>query len=417
MRVRQHGVHTSIRTFAVALCLAAAIAPGSAQGPTPAKPARPPAAPPPKAAPAKTSAAFDNLIKAAEAAREQRRLEEAIGLYAKAVAQRPDWVEGHWHLGTSYYALDRYTDARDAFRRVTVREPRHGGAWTFKGLCEYRLKNYDTALEDLLKGRALGVVQPDLVKTARYHMAALLNRIEEYEEARRTLHDFVHEGDDSPAVIELLGISALRLPLLPTELPPGKREQVMMTGRATYFAGARLSTAARAAFDELLRRYPEVSNIRYAYGLYLITENPDEALEKFHAELEVTPRHPMARLQIALEHIKRGEWPQAQKWAEEAVAEGPTIAVARKTLGQVLLETGEIERAISELEAGMKLSPDSPVIRFTLARAYRRAGRTADAERQQAEFTRLSQKLKAEQGPGGAATDLEAEPIDGGVSR
>ena len=385
-----------------------------------AAPARRPAAPPPKAAAARTSVAFDNLVKAAHAARESNRLEEAIGLYSKAVAQRPDWVEGHWHLGTSYYALDRYAEARDAFRRVTVREPNHGGAWSLKGLCEYRLKNYDTALDDLLKGRAHGVAQLDLVKAARYHLAALLIRIEEYEEARRTLHDFVHEGDDSPAVIELLGLSALRLPLLPGEAPPEKRLQVMMAGRATYYAGARLSTAARAAFDELLRRYPDTPNIRYAYGLYLITEDPDEALKKFTEELEVTPRHPMARLQIALEHIKRGEWAEAKKWAGEAVAEDPTLAVARKTLGQVLVETGEIERAIAELEAGVKLSPDSPAIRFTLARAYRRAGRTDDAERQQAAFTRLSEKLKAEQGPGSAATradDMEAAPIDGGVSR
>ena len=407
------------RSLAIALSLGAlAVAPAMAQAP--AKPSRPPAAPPPKASPAKpSSAAFDNLVKAAGAAREGNRLEEAIGLYTKAVTERPDWVEGHWHLGTSYYALDRYAEARDAFRRVTVGEPKHGGAWVLKGLSEYRLKNYDTALSDLLKGKTLGVAQPDLVAPARYHIAALLSRIEEYDEARRTLHDFVHEGNDSPQIIELLGIATLRLPLLPEELPPGRREQVMMAGRATYYAGARLASAARPAFDELLRRYPDTPNVHYAYGLYLVAEHPDEAIKLFQQELKVSPRHPLAKLQIAFEYIKRGEWAEAKRWAEEAVTEGPTLAVARKALGQVLLEQGEIERAISELEAGVKLSPDSPAIRFTLARAYRRAGRTSDAERQQAEFSRLSRQLQEDRAGAQAVggMEMEPEPVDGGVPR
>ena len=46
------------------------------------------------------------------------RIEEALGLYDKAVKLRPSWDEGHWYLGTLYYGLDRYAEARDAFRRV-----------------------------------------------------------------------------------------------------------------------------------------------------------------------------------------------------------------------------------------------------------------------------------------------------------
>lgn len=385
----------------------------------PAAQARPSAQEPSKGSDRKPrSAAFERLVKQADAAREEGRLEAAIDLYAKAVQEQPDWVEGHWHMGTAYYALDRYAEARDAFRRVTLREPKHGGAWVLKGLCEYQLKDYDTALADLLKGKSLGVAQPDLVAPARYHTAALLNRIEEYEEARRTLHDFVHEGNDSPQVIELLGIAALRLPLLPEELPPGRREQVMMAGRATYYAGARLASAAVPAFEELIRRYPDTPHVHYAYGLYLVAERPDEALELFKKELAVSPRHPLAKLQIAFEYIKRGEWVEAKRWAEEAVTEGPTLSVARKALGQVLLEIGELERAITELEAGVKLSPESPSIRFTLARAYRRAGRPRDAQREQAEFTRLSRQLRAERaGPQSVGgEDVEtAEPVDGGV--
>ena len=392
-----------------------------AKAPAAKSPAKPPAAKKPAAAkpPARSSAAFDKLVQEAHAAREATRLDEAITLYGKAVAQRPDWLEGHWYLGLSYYDLDRYELCRDSFRRITQRDPKNGGGWSFKGLCEFRLKNYDIALEDLIKGRSLGLPQQrDVVSVSRYHIAALLNRMEEYEESQRILHEFVLEGDDSPRIIELLGIAALRLPVLPGELPAGRREQIMMAGRAAYFAAARMSTAARPAFEELLRRYPETPNVHYAYGLFLINEHPDEALEQFREELKVSPRHPWAKLQMAFEYIKRAEWEEGQRWAQEAVTEAPNLFVARKALGQILLETGDIENAIKELEAGVRIAPHSPTLRFTLARAYRRAGRSTDAEREQAEFTRLSRSLRRERGGpqavGGIDLDNKA-PVDEGT--
>jgi predicted Zn-dependent protease len=91
--------------------------------------------------------------------------------------------------------------------------------------------------------------------------------------------------------------------------------------------------------------------------------------------------------------------------------------VARRALGQVLLETGDIEGAIRELEAGVKMEPNSPAMRFSLARAYSRAGRAADAEREQMEFTRLERMVRrARSGPqsvGGIELDaVEDTPPD-----
>ena len=65
-------------------------------------------------------------------------------------------------------------------------------------------------------------------------------------------------------------------------------------------------------------------------------------------------------------------------------------------MGQVWFETGDLPKAIASFERGAKLAPGSPQAHFLLARAYARAGRTADAERERAEFRRLEQ-LKAGQ--------------------
>jgi tetratricopeptide (TPR) repeat protein len=341
---------------------------------------------------------FDTLSKQANAAREAARLDEAIGLYQKALALNRSWTDGWWYLGLSAYELDRYQVARDAFRRVVDLMPQNGDAWAFKGLCEYRLKHYDVALSDLMRGRSLGggSALKDLVTTSRYHMGILLTRNEQYEQAMQMLNGFAVEGDDSPKVIEAMGLATLRIPMLPEELPGVRREQVMLAGRAAYFQAARLPTAAQKAYEELVNRYPELPNVHYAYGVFLVGEQPDAAIEQFKTELEVSPRHPWAKLQLAFEYLRRSDWEAARPWAEQAVDEAPDLFVAHRALGQVLLETGDVAGAIRELEAGVKQAPDSPAMRFALARAYRRAGRVDDAEREQAEFTRLNRILRTQ---------------------
>src|SRR5881227_2283421 len=43
---------------------------------------------------------FEQVSAQAAAAREGDRVEEAIGLYRRGVALRPDWTEGWWYLAT-----------------------------------------------------------------------------------------------------------------------------------------------------------------------------------------------------------------------------------------------------------------------------------------------------------------------------
>ena len=81
----------------------------------------------------------------------------------------------------------------------------------------------------------------------------------------------------------------------------------------------------------------------------------------------------------------------------------PQNLAARNALGRVLVEKGELDRGIAELEAGVKIAPDSPEMHFALARAYAKAGRTAEAESARAEFRRLLEVRKvSREAPGGS---------------
>lgn len=352
---------------------------------------------------AERTAQFDQLVQRAADARQADRLDEAIKLYQQAVKQRPAWAEGWWALGAMFYELDRYAEGAQSLQRLTMLEPKLGAAWALLGMCEFRLGKYQAALLHLQRGRSLGVGgNEELSSVALYHEVILLNRFEQFELAYKTLLMLVQPREDQ-AIIEVFGLTMLRLPYLPVETPPDKREMVVKAGRAAYYGAIQQLEESRREYQELLAAYPNAPGVHYAYGVSLLLENSDGALAEFRRELELSPRHVPARLQIAFEYIKRNRHAEGLKYAEEAVQLDPDSIPARNALGRILTETGDYQRAVKELEVGITLAPESPEMRFALARAYSRAGRKAEADRARAEFMRLD-NLRRTRGESGTST-------------
>jgi tetratricopeptide (TPR) repeat protein len=336
------------------------------------------------------SAAFEQLVNRAVAARAAEQLDDAIRLYQQALRQKPNWVEGWWALGTIFYQLDRYAEGRTAFQKLVTLEPRGGVGWAFLGLCEFQLKDYLNALSHLERGRNSGLGDnPEIAAVAKYHAAILLNRTEQFELAFAVLSEIAKSQTENPAILEAFGLTLLRLPLLPSEVPTDKREVVMKTGRAAYLGATDKRDVATQEFQELLAAFPSAPNVHYAYGVFLLRDSPDEAMTEFKKELEISPQHIFARLQIAFEAIKRNDPKAGLSYAEEAVKLAPNLFAAHNALGRILLELGQTDRSIKELEIGVKQAPTSPEMYFALARAYSKAGRKVEADKARAEFMRL----------------------------
>jgi tetratricopeptide (TPR) repeat protein len=368
-----------------------------AQAPKSAPPVKTAAKTAAKSAASADSAAFDRLVESATEARRQEQWDGAIALYAKAVKLKPSYVEGYWYQGTAYYTLEKFSECREQFRTVARLAPKNGAAYAFLGLCEFGLKDYDRSLQHLLQSRLLGVGDTqDLGSVARYHAAILMTRMEQYEQALETLGEFASAGDDNPRVIEAMGIATLRMAMLPVEVPPDRRERILMAGRASYMMATRNTASAGKAFEALVARYPETPNVHYAAGVFFLQEEPDKAIEEFTRELDVQPGHPWSLMQIAFEYLKRGDAATALPWAQKAVSAAPNAFPAHKALGQALLETGDVDGAVKELMIGIKLAPESPGLHFQLARAYQRAGRLDDATRERNEFTRLDRLARTQ---------------------
>ena len=124
----------------------------------------------------------------------------------------------------------------------------------------------------------------------------------------------------------------------------------------------------------------------------MLPQDAEIALQEFRQAQALDPNHQAALVQMAFEYLKRRDYDTALPLAEKSVALAPQMYAARNVFGRVLLEVGQVERAIHELEEGIRLAPASPEMHFALARAYMRAGRKGDADRENEIFKKLQEK-------------------------
>ncbi len=342
------------------------------------------------------SPSFPDLMKQALAAREAHRLEESVALYSKALTLRPTEPEAWWYQGLNYYDLDRYQECAGAFGKLVTYDKSNGGGFALLGLCEFGTKRYENAFAHIVKGKVLGIpAGSELDRVAQHHYVQLLNKLGQFEAAAGPLTDLAVSRPNTPGLIEMAGINALRLPLLPPEIPDDKKEPVQLAGRAAVAAWQRKPAEAKKQADTLLERYPKLPNAHYLRGwLHLMSQAP-EAIAEFRKELEVSPNHVQARLQVANEYLNRGEPDQGLPWAREAVKIAPRDFTAHVILGRLLLKLDSVPEATSTLETAVELAPTSPDAHFQLAAAYNRAGRKEDADRERKLFTELSTAREA----------------------
>jgi len=362
---------------------------------------------PPDAQPAvRANAEFEQEVKRGDEARTAGRLDEAVESYTKALRIRPKWPDGWWYLGAIFYEKDLYVQARDTFNNLVALDPKKGPAWGMLGLCEFQTHDYEQAVIALQRSRTLGLAgNQELESVIRYHTAVLYIHFEQFEIGYEILKEFVRVGNDSPKIVEAFGLTILRMPVLPNEIPTEKREQVMLAGQAGLNMAARRLDEARKVFDTLLSRYPSDPNVHYSFGVFLINQDADAALKEFRRTLELSPSHQPAMVQMAFEYMKRGEYDTAFPLAEKAVELAPKMYPARNVLGRLLLQVGQVDRAVKELEEGVRLASSSPEMHFALSRAYARAGRQADAKREQDTFKQLQAQYEAQSNPANNPND------------
>jgi len=345
---------------------------------------------------------FEQLAARARQALDAERAEEAIPLYGRATELRPQWSEGWWRLGTLLYDARRFPEARDAFTHFVAVEVKAGPGFGMLGLSEFQLKHYEQALAAMERGIRLGLgPNREFERMVLYRDATLNSLLGRPEVAVQRLTLLLNMAAvahpsagaagflDDIEVVDALGIAALRMPDLPTGVPPEKGALVRQAGRAQALFALQDLPAAAKEFEQLEDTYPSAPGVHYMYGVFLLKTNPPGALAEFQKEVGIAPKDAGARAQAAFACLRSDDFTTGRKYAEEAVKLAPGNFAARIVLARLLLALDKPEQAFEQARIAVKLAPNSPDAHFVLSNCYARTNRGQDADRERAEFQRL----------------------------
>ncbi|HEX4948927.1 MAG TPA: tetratricopeptide repeat protein [Blastocatellia bacterium] len=372
----------------------------------------------PQAPPASNQQLFDQTAAQANQAREAGNFDEAIELYKKGITLKPKWNEGWWYLATLLYEKDQYADAAKAFKNSAALNPKVGAPIAMLGLCEFRTGDYDNALAHIVQGRKIGVGENiELAKVMFFHEAMLLILKGEFEQAERFLNKLSYDNVSHEQLMIAHGLAVMRMPMLPQQIGPTHKDYEMLrrVGYAQHQLAQMNASDGQQEYERWVKDYAKVPGVQYAYGRFLLYKQrlDEEANAAFLRELENTPKHALARLQIAYIKLKNKEPEQGLKFAEEAVQLNTRMVLGHYILGRMYLETGDAKRAVEELEISQKMAPDEAKVYFALSRAYAKVGRQTDAARARDTFARLNAAAEAAAAQG----QMKGEAIEEGEEK
>jgi tetratricopeptide (TPR) repeat protein len=349
---------------------------------------------------AESRRSLDQLLQAAGKAREENRVDEAIRLFWRALAEQPESEQALWYLGTLLYEKQQYAEAREVLRQFVTIRPDAGPAWAVLGLSEFRLRAYPRALDHLQRAMALGMGdRKDLVQAVFYDVAILLTRAERFDDSMDMLLKMLASGPPDPALVEPAGLAGLRLPLVPTEVGPDRRELVNLAGRAVLALQTQRYEEADSEFRRLVSAYPNEPGVHFLYGAYLMQLHPNESVPEFERELQISPSHVLARIRLAEHLIAQRDCDRALALARQAIKLDPKRASAHMLAGEALLAAGNTADGLKELEAARDIDPGVSRTHWDLLRAYAAAGRKEDAEREKQEIEKLHRAKSSNREP------------------
>jgi protein O-mannosyl-transferase len=177
-------------------------------------------------------------------------------------------------------------------------------------------------------------------------------------------------------------------------------------GVALANQGQHRDAEAEAAFREAARLSPRLVDAPANLGLlYVRAGRYAEAIPSLRLALALDPSRMTVRAGLgralrarAIQLMRQSDLEQGwQRW-KEAASFSDDDPDSLRSLGRVLVEQGKSVEAIPSLERAVALAPRSDEARLWLVRAYRFAGRAADAEREAATLRELAPGLASQLG-------------------
>lgn len=382
---------------------------------------------------------------------------ENIGDYdtaATMLAAVPELTRGHPEataaLAKSYYHLGNRDKAANSLRELVGGPAKSDGLLLAAQVAD-EMHDYDTA--QLLLER-IPSDSPE-ANLARYRLALVKFHADKYQESAAILEELRSAGQQSGDILRLLawcyqrqGHSDQAIAIIreAVRLNPSDEQNFLDLG-ALLLANRRFGPALELAKRTALA-FPDSANaLRLLASIQLASEQFTDAMKTYSHSLSLEPHSSLGvlglakaqigagvekearstlesanrefpgnaelELELALLLLKQGETEDATSQTHAvqllraAAKHDPTLAEPQIQLGELALRRGEIKLALQHLQNAVKLSPDNARAHFSLARAYRRAGRNEEAAKETALFDELKKSEASRPAPSSPDTRLK----------
>lgn len=361
----------------------------------------------------------------AQLAERRRAPAEARAGWERALRSDPEDLEALSALGRLSLKAGDAGGAAAYFRQLRMLEPDEAGALASVAQAYLEARRPDEALAQLdawkgapdhrlafVRGMALealrrwpeaaaafgevGREEPELWNNARVNRAYALAQAGKNAEALRELDELAAARPGEARLVatrawllERLGRVDEGLALLRRSL--SEREKAGDSegaGELSDALGQALSRAGRggeavAVLQEAVARRPRDEGLLYALAVAQErTSDAEAALAQMRALLVLNPEHAEAMNFVGYSYAEKGvRLDEAEKLLLRALELRPENGFFLDSLGWVYFQQGDLPRAISTLESADRLAGPEPTILEHLGDAYRRAQRSADAEK------------------------------------
>lgn len=166
--------------------------------------------------------------------------------------------------------------------------------------------------------------------------------------------------------------------LVTQSLPPE-----ILVSIGDLYAVIELYEPAIAAYRKAAGENAELPRVHYKIGAALLRlDRAAEAVNELEIELKRTPEDADVEYNLAYALLQISQGERALTLLRNVIANHPDHPQAQYQLGKALLEDGHLDDALPHLQEAAKLDPDRDYVHYQLQVAYRRLGRTVEADKE-----------------------------------
>jgi len=334
------------------------------------------------------SADVAELARQAQSALHRGDNETAIRDYERLVKLAPAVADYHLNLGIAYYSSDQAYDAVPPLQQALKLKPGLAQARYYLGAGLAESGRCQDAMPVLLKD-APHIPDPQLKRTVQADGLKCAMALDQEERALEFLRLLRRDFPKDPEVLYLTVH-------VYSDLSTRASQRLLMEAPSSYQVHLLSAEAlemqekwddAEAEYRRVLAIDPHAAGIHFRIGRLLLTRpktatSTTDAQREFEDELKINPNNAGAEYVLGELARQARDFPRAIEHFSRAGKLDPTFADAFIGLGKSLVAAGRASDAVAPLEAAVKLQPENPVAHYQLAFAYRRAGRTQDADRE-----------------------------------